>query len=128
MDVFVAEDSASMRKRLVAALEEVAGVEVVGWADRAGEATEAVARLKPQFVVLDLRLAEGSGLSVLEAAKHLDPPPVVAVLTNFPYEQYRARCAELGADGFFDKAQGLDGLLVAVRATAAKATQPRACA
>jgi len=47
-------------------------------------------------VVVDLRLAEGSGLTLIEDLKRLDPAPIVAVLTNYPYVQYRDRCLELG--------------------------------
>jgi len=116
VDVFVVEDSPAMRQRLIAALEETRSIAVVGWAAGAEEATAAIARLRPGFVVLDLKLAEGSGLRVLERVKRSEPPPVVAVLTNHPEPQYRARCAELGADFFFDKAGGLDGVAEACRA------------
>ena len=128
MDVFVVEDSAAMRQRLSAALEEVPGVHVVGWAEGADEATAAIKRLRPHLVVLDLKLAQGSGLFVLEAIKRLDPPPTVIVLTNYPHEQYRTRCAELGADHFFDKAAGLDGLLEVVRRMVGGAKPQGACA
>ena len=121
MDVFLVEDSAGLRQRLVAELEEVPGMRVVGWADRESDATAAIARLRPRFVILDLRLAQGSGLGVLEAVKRLEPPPIVAVLTNYPEPQYRARCAELGADYFFYKAAGLDSLLEACRRAAGEA-------
>ena len=123
MDVFLVEDSAGLGQRLVAELEEVAGVRVVGWAESEADATAAITRLRPRFVVLDLRLAQGSGLGVLAAVKRLDPPPIVAVLTNYPEPQYRARCAELGADYFFYKATGLNGLLDACRRAAGEAEE-----
>ncbi len=119
MDVFVVEDSAPMRQRVVAALEELPGVRVVGWADREGPAIKAVQDLLPDLVVLDLWLAEGSGLAVLEAVKRLAAPPRVAVLTNHPSQPYRTRCAEQGADFFFDKARGLDALLDVCRSMVA---------
>lgn len=128
MDVFVVEDSAAMRQRLFSALEEVPGVHVVGWAEGADEATDAVKRLRPHLVVLDLKLAQGSGLFVLESIKHFDSPPVVAVLTNYPYSQYRTRCAELGADYFFDKAAGIHDLLDVVRRMVGGAEPQGACA
>jgi DNA-binding NarL/FixJ family response regulator len=128
VDVFVVEDSAPMRRRVVEALEELPEVRVVGVADGADDAVPAIKSLKPHLVVLDLKLAEGSGLFVLEAVKHLDPPPVVAVLTNYPHEQYRARCAQLGADFFFDKAAGLDGLLEIARRMVRDAKRQGACA
>ena len=119
--MFLVVDSAGLGQRLVAELEVVVGVRVVGWADRESDATAAIARLRPRFVILDLRLAQGSGLGVLEAVKRLEPPPIVAVLTNYPEPQYRARCAELGADYFFYKAAGLDSLLEACRRAAGEA-------
>ena len=128
MDVFVVEDSGPMRYRVVKALEELPGVRVVGVAEGADEAIAEIRSLRPHLVVLDLRLAQGSGLSVLEAVKQIEPPPVVAVLTNYPYEQYRARCTELGADFFFDKAAGLDGLLEAARGLAGDPRREGACA
>jgi two-component system OmpR family response regulator len=121
VDVFVVEDTAVFRQRLIAALEEVTGIHVVGWADGEDEATAAIGRLRPRFVVVDIRLAQGSGLGVLAAVKRLDPRPIVAVLTNYPETQYRARCSELGADCFFYKATGLDSLLEACRRAAGAA-------
>lgn len=96
VDVFIVEDFPAIRQRLHSALEAVPGVRVVGRADGADEATAAVARLEPQFVVLDLRLGQGSGLGVLEAVKRLAGAPVVAMVTSDPNDQYCARCAALG--------------------------------
>jgi DNA-binding NarL/FixJ family response regulator len=115
VDVYVVEDSVVMRKRVVEALEELAGVRVVGWSDREGPAIAAVEELLPDLVVLDLRLAKGSGLTVLEAVKRLVAPPHVAIFTNHANLPYRRRSAELGADYFFDKAEGLDGVLEVCR-------------
>jgi len=128
VDVFIVEDSAAVRERLISELEELPDVRVVGWADGADEATAAIKRLKPRFVVLDLRLSQGSGLFVLEAIKRFVATPVVAVLTNYPDEQYRARCAELGADYFFDKAAGVDALFKAVRGLSGNPRREGACA
>lgn len=128
MDVYVVEDSSAMRQRLVALVEEVPGARVVGVADGADEAIAEIKSLRPRIVVLDLRLAQGSGLSVLMTVKQLERPPVVAVLTNYPYEQYRARCAELGADYLFDKAIGFDGLLDVVRGLISNPRREGACA
>lgn len=126
--MFVVEDSSVMRQRLVALLEEVPDTRVVGVADVADEAIAEIRSLRPRIVVLDLRLARGSGLAVLEAVKRFAQAPVVAVLTNYPHEQYRTRCAELGADYFFDKAAGLDGLLKAVRGLVGNPRREGACA
>jgi len=123
MNVFVVEDSAAMRQRLIAALEELPGVRVTGWSDRADNAIEAIRRLEPHFVVLDLQLVQGNGMSVLGALRALDRTPTVAILTNYTQPQYRRRCAELGADFFFDKSADLDDLLAACRAAVPEVTR-----
>jgi DNA-binding response OmpR family regulator len=59
--------------------------------------------LKPDVAILDICLAKGSGIQVLETVKSNGPSPVVIMLTAFPYPQYRTKCLEAGADYFFDK-------------------------
>ena len=115
MDVVIVEDSAVMRERLVEAINDLPDVRVVGCSGGATSAMALIRSTQPHFVVLDLHLAQGSGLGVLEEIQQLDPRPRVAVLTNFPYLQYRARCKELGADYLFVKAEGIDALLEACR-------------
>nr|HOO91686.1 hypothetical protein [Syntrophales bacterium] len=45
---------------------------------------------------------------VLKQIKKEIPPPVVIMLTNYPYPQYRKKCQALGADYFFDKVADID--------------------
>jgi len=45
----------------------------------------------------------GSGIDVLRSIKKDRPAPIVMMLTNYPYPQYRKRCMDVGADCFFDK-------------------------
>ncbi|MFW6102712.1 MAG: response regulator [Chloroflexota bacterium] len=103
MRVYVVDDSPLVRERLVALLDAVEGVSVVGTADNAGAGIAAIAELKPDVAILDIRMPEGSGISVLEAIKLQEDCPKVIMLTNYPYPQYRRRCLDAGADYFFDK-------------------------
>lgn len=106
LKVYVVEDSALVRQRLVDMLAEMGedeAVEVVGRAWDARGAIAAIREMKPDVVILDVRLAQGTGIEVLQAIKGDASPPVVIMLTAFPYPQYRARCQEAGADYFFDK-------------------------
>jgi DNA-binding NarL/FixJ family response regulator len=48
-------------------------------------------------------MPSGSGISVLEEVKRRGKSPVVIMLTNYPYPQYRKKCMDAGADYFFDK-------------------------
>ncbi|HUL91686.1 MAG TPA: response regulator transcription factor [Burkholderiales bacterium] len=103
MNVFIVEDSASIRERLAAMLGDIEGVNVVGQAESPGEALEGILRTRPDSVVLDIHLIGGSGLDVLRQAHLRRPETVFIVLTNYPNPQYRRVCMEAGAAYFFDK-------------------------
>jgi DNA-binding NarL/FixJ family response regulator len=108
LKVFIVDDSPIVRTRLTMILAEIPGVELVGQSQIASEAIEGIQRLTPEVVVLDIRLAAGSGIDVLETIKKDTKPPIVIILTSYPYPQYRKRCAEAGADYFLDKATEFD--------------------
>src|SRR2546423_15276142 len=86
------------------------------------EAIAAIEELKPDFVVLDISLPGGNGMQVLERIKTSNPALRVIMLTNFAFEQYRRRCAELGADYFFDKSNEFDKVLEVLRSEPCPAT------
>jgi DNA-binding NarL/FixJ family response regulator len=106
--VLIADDSALLRERLAALLSEVAGTDLVGQASDAQEALEAIERLKPDVVILDIRMPKGNGITALETLKANEDCPVIIMLTAFPYPQYRDKCIKAGADYFFDKATEFD--------------------
>ena len=101
--VLIADDSAVIQQRLCSLIAEMNGLEVVGVAQDAQEAIQQHKALRPDIVILDIRMPGGGGISALEAIKKHSPETTVVVLTNYPYVAYRKRCAELGVDYFFDK-------------------------
>lgn len=103
MKVFIADDSEVVCQRLVDILSELPGIEIVGQAGDVAEAIKSIQELHPDAVVLDIRMAGGSGIDVLKSIKKSEPTPVAIMLTNYPYAQYRKRCMDEGADFFFDK-------------------------
>jgi DNA-binding NarL/FixJ family response regulator len=74
-------------------------------------------------VILDIRLIGEDGLSVLERIKKEHSPPIVIVLTNYPYPQYRKKCRELGADYFFDKVTEITSFVKVLRTLAQDPSQ-----
>ena len=84
-------------------LSDIADVNVVGEAYNAGNAIKAILELKPDVVILDIRLPGKSGIEVLKDIRDKKLPIRVIMLTNYPYPQYRKKCEELGADYFIDK-------------------------
>lgn len=108
--VFIVDDSKALRERLVNMLSEMDGVEVVGEARDAAEAIRGIRSLRPRVVILDIQMPGGSGIEVLKAIKQESPAPVVMMLTNHAYDQYREKCMKLGADYFLDKARDIERL------------------
>lgn len=111
---FLVEDSALIRQNLVATLEEMLGVEVLGYAeDEAGAIGWARANLQARcdVVIIDIFLKTGSGLEVLRQLRPLRPQTKLVVLTNYATADMRRRCIQLGADRVFDKSAELEELL-----------------
>ncbi len=106
--VFIADDSLIVREHLVTMLNELTEVEIVGQAETVAEAISAIRILKPDAVILDIRMPDGSGIDVLQTIKQDEPAPVVIVLTNYPYPAYRQKCLQVGADFFLDKSTEFD--------------------
>lgn len=114
MKLYLVENSNYLRERLTRLVGRRQNVQVVGSAATAREAVEGIRRLKPDVILLDIRLDQGTGLDVLKQVKTRGKPPVVIVLTNYAYPQYRDRYLASGADYFFDKSAELDLMLEAL--------------
>lgn len=122
--VFVADGAQEVRERLVSAIGEVGGVEVVGSADNALETIRLVRSLRPEVVVIDVFMSAGDGLYALRALRKETPAPVFIAYTNRADGLYRRRSMEAGADFFFDKStefKKLVGLLEELSAGVDKA-------
>jgi DNA-binding NarL/FixJ family response regulator len=111
MKVLIVDDSALVRKRLFGMLSEIPKIEIAGQAQNAQEAIESIQKLKPDVAIMDIRLPDRSGIEVLKIIKKDTPAPLVIILTNYPYPQYRKKCMEAGADYFFDKSSEFEKVL-----------------
>lgn len=115
LKAFLVEDSPVIRESLVAALEELAPVEVIGtaldersaveWLNSHGKPTEC------DLVIVDIFLKSGSGLGVLRAALELHRKWTMVVLSNYATPDMQRRCLDLGASRVFDKSGDLDELI-----------------
>ncbi len=112
--VFICDDSASVRERLVTMALDLPEVDMVGQAEDAPGSVDAIRQAQPDVVILDIRMPGGSGIEVLRRLKEMTPAPAVIMLTNFSYEQYRTKCEAAGADFFFDKSTEFDQIPLAL--------------
>src|SRR3954471_13694513 len=112
LKAFIVEDSPVIRENLVAALEEMAPIEVVGTAEDEATAVQWLEDHEGELAVVDIFLKTGSGLGVLKAAASSGSPMKVVVLSNYATPDMRRKCLELGADRVFDKSNEIDALIL----------------
>jgi CheY-like chemotaxis protein len=113
---FLVEDSEVIRQNLIATLEEMLNMQVVGWA---ADETTAVDWMNQHvkapacdLMIIDIFLRTGTGLEVLRRARQAMPQTRLVVLSNYATSEMRQRCAQLGADRVFDKSAELEELIV----------------
>lgn len=113
MTCFLVEDSPVIRQNLIATLEEMLAMKVIGTAeDEPGaKAWMTAADHRCDLMIIDIFLKSGTGLAVLEAARRWSPSTKLVVLSNYATSDMRHRCMELGADRVFDKSSELEELL-----------------
>ena len=111
------EDSLLIRERLDAMIS-VAGATVAGHASTAEAAIASILVERPDLVILDMQLADGTGFDVLRAIRKQAPEIDVYFLSNFAAYPYRDLAERLGAKGFFDKSREFERMrdVVAQRA------------
>ena len=103
LKVVVVDDSIFILERIINFIAEVENVEIVGMHRSADEAIKSIESLKPDIAVIDIRLNDSSGIDVLRFLKKKHPDIISIMITNYPSDQHKKLCYELGADYFFEK-------------------------
>jgi DNA-binding NarL/FixJ family response regulator len=119
--VVLADDQVLLRAGLRVLIDAEDDLEVVGEAENGVQAIEAVRELKPDVVVMDIRMPELDGLAATRAIVE-DPELAgvrVVVLTTFDHDEYVFEAVRIGASGFLLKDSEPTELLRAVRVAAA---------
>jgi len=119
----IVDDEPLARRALRALLADEPSVQLVGEARDGPEAIEAIRRLRPELVFLDVRLPGASGLEVLERAQ-----ADVRVIFTTAHDDYAIAAFELGAIDYLRKPFGRERLMRAVeraRPQVVSARQPR---
>ncbi|MEU1517318.1 response regulator transcription factor [Streptomyces sp. NPDC005811] len=114
----VVDDEALVRSGFQLILSAADDIEVVATTTGA-EAVDAVRRTAPDVVLLDIRMPDVDGLTVLRQLRLQPVPPVVAMLTTFDADEYIVTALKSGAAGFLLKDTEPDQLAQLVRTLAA---------
>lgn len=112
------DDHEVVRLGLRSLLERHAGFEVVAEADSEGDAIEQALEHRPDIVLMDIRLAGGSGVVATEIITSRLPETKVIVLTSYAEDEMLFSAIRAGAVGYVLKQVGGGELLRAIEATA----------
>src|SRR3990172_2925443 len=112
--VLLVDDHPVVRQGLRAMLN-VPDIEVVGEATCAGEALALVATLKPDVVLMDVKMADMDGIAATSALKSEAPTAAVIIITGVESKEQLRRAIEAGATGYLVKGMSRDVLIEAVR-------------
>ncbi|MFD6140514.1 response regulator [Promicromonospora sp. NPDC060271] len=116
--VVVVDDEALVRSGFKLILEAAEDIEVAATAN-GGDAVETVQRVRPDVVLLDIRMPDVDGLTVLRELRTMPDAPVVAMLTTFDADEYILTALHSGAAGFLLKDTEPEQLAHLVRTLAA---------
>ncbi|HEV2005931.1 MAG TPA: response regulator transcription factor [Candidatus Limnocylindrales bacterium] len=115
--VGVVDDHAVVRDGTAALLEREPDIEIVGVAGTLESATGLLA-LKPDVLVVDIRLGEQNGFDFVRQLS-AEGGPAVVILSAFDYPQYVDAALRLGASGYILKTDPFGNLVIAIRQVAA---------
>ena len=101
--VLIVDDSKQIREHLAALLTESGRIRIVGEAGDGCQSMSMISQLKPDTIILDIRLPKRSGIEMLKEVKVQYPKIRVIMLINYDYDLYRRQCKRLGADHFLNK-------------------------
>ena len=119
--VLVVDDQALLRTAFSSLIDAEDDLEVVGAAADGREAVQIAARLRPDVVVMDVRMPVMDGIEATRqiTADQAETAPRVLILTTFDLDEYVCEALRAGASGFALKSRPLEELLTAIRTVAA---------
>jgi two-component system response regulator DevR len=116
--ILIADDHEVVRIGLVSLLDRQAGFRVVGQAGSGDEAVRLARALRPDVVVMDIRMPNGSGTDACRTITTELPDTPVVMLTSYADEEALFEAIAAGASGYVLKRIGSDELVHAIRTVA----------
>jgi len=116
--VLLADNHTMFRQGLARLLDSHDGIEVVAWVPNDDEVPELARELRPDVVVMEVRVGLEEAGASLHAIRAISPPPKVIVVTMIEDPAMRRAFLRLGASGYVPKSSSTADLVDAIRATA----------
>ena len=117
--VLICDDHEVVREGLRGLISRQAGMSVVGEAGTVAESIEAAARAKPDVVIMDVRLPDGSGVEACRAIREARPETRVIMLTSYADDEALFASIIAGASGYLLKQTRGQAVVDAITAVAA---------
>jgi DNA-binding NarL/FixJ family response regulator len=111
--LLIADDHLVIRTGLASLLTGTE-IEIVAEAASGKECIEQVEKVKPDVILLDVRMPDGDGLSTLEKLRAKIPDAVVVMLSAYDNPTYIARAVALGASDFVLKGSSRDDIIATI--------------
>ena len=118
LSILIADDHPVVRDGLRGMLESQADFEVVGEAEDGAQAIQLVTELKPEIVLMDLRMPVVDGVTAIREIKGSQAESQILVLTTYDSDADILPAIEAGATGYLLKDSSREELYGAIRATA----------
>ena len=103
MRVLIVDDDAIVVQSLATILSAEDGIDVVGTCLSGAEAVQEFRRLRPDVLLMDIRMPGADGLSAAEEILEGDPQARIVFLTTFSDDEYIVRALRMGARGYLIK-------------------------
>jgi DNA-binding NarL/FixJ family response regulator len=116
--VLIADDQQLVRAGFTMILDAEGDIEVVGEASDGKEAVSEVRRLRPDVVLMDIRMPEQDGIEATRQLTTGDDAPRILILTTFDLDEYVYDALRAGASGFLLKDTPPEQLVEAIRIVA----------
>jgi DNA-binding NarL/FixJ family response regulator len=117
--VVLADDQPLIRAGLRVLIADTPDIEVVGEASTGTQAVDLVRDLRPDVVVMDIRMPDTDGIAATRTIRAGSDGARVLILTTFDDDEYVYAALRAGASGFLVKDMALDDILAAIRVVAA---------
>src|ERR1044072_3319389 len=116
--VLIVEDHQVVAEGLAALINDQKDMTVIGSAGSVAESVERAVELKPDLVLVDFRLTDGTGADAAMAIRQMRPETKLIFLTREDSDAARFAALEAGASGFIHKSRAAQDVVDAIRTVA----------
>jgi uncharacterized membrane protein len=113
--VFIIDDHLIVREGVAEIIEQTGDLSVCGTASTANEGLEALSKLKPDLVLVDITMPGKDGIEFIKEARAMHPKLLILVMSMHEESLYADRVLRAGGRGYIRKQEGGDSLIEAMR-------------